>query len=161
MEIKPITNILDYKKSKEFVKSHQSNNLSNDEKTKLNVISILIEDFERKGNPNLDDVVIEPLIDQVFDMVNSASKLEKSGLLERGLKLGEEYGELSAELLKLLGYKKSDLSKDQIKYNILLESTDCLIMIFDIMLHMGFEKKEICDMANKQINKWLNINRTV
>ena len=76
--------------------------------------------------------------------------------MERCLKLGEEYGELSAEFLKLSGYKRSDLSESQIRQNILLESTDCLIMILDIMSNMGFTKREIVEMAEKQVNKWLN-----
>jgi hypothetical protein len=28
-------------------------------------------------------------------------------------------------------------------------------MIFDIMTQMGFTKEQICDMSEKQVNKWL------
>ena len=87
--------------------------------------------------------------------VSNASQYEEHGIIERGLKLGEEYGELSAEILKFVGYKRSLETKEQINYNILLESTDCLIMIFDIMTQMGFTKEQICDMSEKQVNKWL------
>jgi hypothetical protein len=100
------------------------------------------------------------LIDNVYNLVENASKLENPGLLERTLKLGEEYGELSAEILKLNGYKRTTEDRKTIENNILLESTDCLIMIFDIMSQMGFTKEEICDMADKQVNKWLKNIKT-
>ena len=58
--------------------------------------------------------------------------------------------------LKLKGYKRTTEDESKINYNILLESTDCLIMIFDIMVHMNFTKEQICNMAEKQVNKWLN-----
>jgi hypothetical protein len=38
---------------------------------------------------------------------------------------------------------------------ILLESVDCLIMSLDILSHQGFSRKEIVDMANIQIEKWI------
>ena len=38
----------------------------------------------------------------------------------------------------------------------LLESVDSLIMIFDIMIKLGFTKDQIVEMAEKQVNKWLN-----
>ena len=114
-----------------------------------------MEEFERKGKTSKEELEVEPLIDYVYDLVTNASKYEKHGLIERGLKLGEEYGELSAEILKLAEYKRSEESKEKIEHNILLESTDCLIMIFDIMTHMNFTKEQICDMAEGQVNKWL------
>jgi len=78
------------------------------------------------------------------------------GLSERVVKLQEEVGELSAEVLKLRGFKKSDLSKDEIRNNILLETVDCLIMSMDILSHEKFQKKEIIEIADKQIEKWLS-----
>jgi len=99
--------------------------------------------------------VLEPLIGCVYDLVTNASKFENPGLIERGLKLGEEYGELSAEILKLVNYKRTNESKEEIRKNILLESTDCLIMIFDIIAQMEFSKDEICEMAESQVNKWM------
>jgi hypothetical protein len=151
MELKPITNYYDYQQAKKYIESNQSK-----ESNKISILSILIEDFERKSKPIEDEIISETLIDYVYDLVTDASKYEKHGLLERGLKLGEEYGELSAEILKLKGYKRTVEDEGRINYNILLESTDCLIMVFDIMVHMGFTKEQICNMAEKQVNKWLN-----
>lgn len=93
-------------------------------------------------------------IDSIFDEVKSTSELEKPGILERGLKLTEECGELAAEILKLEGFKRTDESEEVIKEKILLESTDCLIMVLDIMSQMGFSKEQIHEMSMKQIGKW-------
>ena len=153
MKPKPIKNYYDYKVAKDYIDNLNSN------KSKLNeddqVISTLLEDYERRLDMDKDSLIIEPVIDSVFDSVKKASKYERDGLLERCLKLGEEYGELSAEILKTIGYKRSTESKEKIRENILLESSDCMIMIFDIMIQMGFTKKEISDMSDRQINKWL------
>lgn len=156
MELKPITNKHDYNLTQKYLESIHGNELSEDESDKVSIMTILLEDFERKSKTVEDEVIPETLIDYVFDLVINASKYEKHGLIERGLKLGEEYGELSAEILKLKGYKRTTEDEVKINYNILLESTDCLIMIFDIMAHMKFSKEQICDMAEKQINKWLS-----
>ena len=156
MELKPITNQYDYQQSQKYLESIHGIELSKEESNKVSILTVLIEDFERKSKPVEEEIVSETLIDYVFDLVINASKYEKHGLIERGLKLGEEYGELSAEILKLKGYKRTTEDEGRINYNILLESTDCLIMIFDIMAHMKFSKEQICDMAEKQINKWLS-----
>ena len=156
MELKPITNQYDYQQAQKYLESIHRVELSKEESNKVSILTVLIEEFERKSKPVEEEIISETLIDYVFDLVINASKYEKHGLIERGLKLGEEYGELSAEILKLKGYKKTTEDEGRINYNILLESTDCLIMIFDIMAHMGFTKEQICDMAEKQVNKWLS-----
>ena len=156
MELKPITNQYDYQQAQKYLESIHRVELSKEESNKVSILTVLIEEFERKSKPVEEEIISETLIDYVFDLVINASKYEKHGLIERGLKLGEEYGELSAEILKLKGYKKTTEDEGRINYNILLESTDCLIMIFDIMANMGFTKEQICDMAEKQVNKWLS-----
>jgi hypothetical protein len=156
MKIKPIKTIYDYNQAQKYLESIFHNELTEEEANDVAVLEILIENFERQGRPSKENLEVEPLIDYVFDLVTNASQYEKHGLIERGLKLGEEYGELSAEILKLKGYKRTTEDEGRINYNILLESTDCLIMIFDIMAHMGFTKEQICDMAEKQVNKWLS-----
>ena len=156
MELKPIANQYDYQQAQKYLESIHGIELSKEESNKVSILTVLIEEFERKSKPVEEEIISETLIDYVFDLVINASKYEKHGLIERGLKLGEEYGELSAEILKLKGYKKTTEDEGRINYNILLESTDCLIMIFDIMAHMGFTKEQICDMAEKQVNKWLS-----
>ena len=156
MKIKPIRTLYDYNQAQSYLESIFHSELTEEESNNVAILEILMEEFERKGKVSKEDLVVEPLIDYVYDLVTNASQYEEEGLLERGLKLGEEYGELSAEILKLKGYKRTTEDEGRINYNILLESTDCLIMIFDIMAHMGFTKEQICDMAEKQVNKWLS-----
>ena len=155
MKIKPIRTLYDYNQAQSYLESIFHSELTEEESNNVAVLEILMEEFERKGKPSKEEIVTEPLIDYVYDLVTNASKYEKHGLLERGLKLGEEYGELSAEILKLKGYKRTTEDEGRIHYNILLESTDCLIMIFDIMTQMGFKKEQICNMAERQVNKWI------
>jgi len=155
MKIKPIKTLYDYNQAQKYLESIFHKELTEDESNDVAVLEILMEEYERKGKLSKEDLVVEPLIDYVFDLVSKASQYEEEGILERGLKLGEEYGELSAEILKLKGYKRTTEDEGRIHYNILLESTDCLIMIFDIMTQMGFTKEQICNMSEKQVNKWL------
>lgn len=155
MKLKPIKTLYDYNKAQEYLESIFHSELTEEEADNVAILEVLIENFERQGKVSKENLEIEPLIDYVFDLVSNASQYETDGILERGLKLGEEYGELSAEILKLKGYKRTTEDEGRIHYNILLESTDCLIMIFDIMTNMGFTKEQICDMAEKQVNKWL------
>jgi len=155
MKLKPIKTLYDYKEAQKYIESIFHAELTDEESNNVAILEILMEEFERKGKTSKEELEVEPLIDYVYDLVTNASKYEKHGLIERGLKLGEEYGELSAEILKLAEYKRSEESKEKIEHNILLESTDCLIMIFDIMTHMNFTKEQICDMAESQVNKWL------
>lgn len=155
MKLKPIKNIKDYKSAIKWIDSISTKELTEEESNAVQVLSILIEDFERK-NSKEESPTSEPQLDYIYDLVETSSKYEKHGLLERGLKLGEEYGELAAEILKLKEFKRTLESKEEIRKNILLESTDCLIMIYDIISHMKFKKEEVVDMAEKQIGKWIS-----
>lgn len=155
MKLKPIKNIQDYKKAIKWIDTMSSKDLTEDDSNSIQVLSILIEDYERKTSKE-EAQEVESQLDYIFDLIQTSSKYEKHGLLERGLKLGEEYGELAAEILKLKDYKRTLESKEQIKNNILLEATDCLIMVFDILINMGFTKSEIADMAERQISKWIS-----
>ena len=107
MKIKPIKTIYDYNQAQKYLESIFHNELTEEEANDVAVLEVLIENFERQGKPSKENLEVEPLIDYVFDLVTNASQYEEKGLLERGLKLGEEYGELSAEILKLAGYKRS------------------------------------------------------
>lgn len=93
-------------------------------------------------------------LDRLYNEIENIQKKETFGLLERICKLQEELGELSAEVLKSINYKKSKLSKDEISENILLESIDCLIMSMDIIAYQGHNKDRILEIAESQIKKW-------
>jgi hypothetical protein len=107
MKIKPIRTLYDYNQAQSYLESIFHSELTEEESNNVAILEILMEEFERKGKVSKEDLVVEPLIDYVYDLVTNASQYEEEGLLERGLKLGEEYGELSAEILKLKGYKRT------------------------------------------------------
>lgn len=153
--INPIRNIEDYIQAQKDLESIFHSELNSTEGKKAEVLTILIEDWEKK-NEIPKEYLKEDTIDYIYDLSSSTSQLDKGGISERALKLGEEFGELSAEILKLLEYKNSKENKSEIKNKILLESVDCLIVIFDIFTYMGFTKEEVINMSEKQINKWLN-----
>jgi len=95
--------------------------------------------------------------DHLYEMVREASQLDTKGtLVERGLKLCEETGELAAEILKSVGYKYHRDTPEQIRKGILLESVDCMIMVLDILNKAGYAKEEIMEMAVSQLDKWKN-----
>jgi NTP pyrophosphatase (non-canonical NTP hydrolase) len=96
-------------------------------------------------------------IDYIYDLVRQACERESGiNIVDKGLKLSEEVGELAAEILKLRGIKFTELNEQEIKKKILLESCDVLIMIFSIMYEMNFSKEEIVEMTKSQIEKWIN-----
>ena len=87
--------------------------------------------------------------------VRKVSKLEKRSLLARGLKLNEEAGELSAEILKLLGEKgRKGKTKSEVLDDLRLEGIDCLLMSMDVLCHVGTTDKQITKIMNSQLKKW-------
>jgi len=98
-------------------------------------------------------------IDSIYDLVKEVSHLEDPDIVKKGLKLTEEVGELSAEILKLAGYKytnPSDFPGEEVRNNLLEEAVDSLIMVFDILVNQGYTKEEIIKTSHKKVNKWLS-----
>lgn len=153
MKIKAIKTKEDYKKFTEYLNSLYGVDLTEEENNEILIIKQLLEHYEQN---NMSKVKEFNNFDYIYEMIQNVSSLEGYGLLERVCKLQEEVGELSAEALKLIGFKYSSLSEIEIKRNILLETVDCLIMSMDILTNQNFSKKEIVEMADSQINKWLN-----
>jgi len=85
------------------------------------------------------------------------SPLEKSNnISSKGLKLNEEVGELSAEILKLIKYKYHNDTEEQIRQNLLEEAADSIIQVFDILADLKYTKEELIEASEKKIDKWLN-----
>ncbi len=158
MKITPINSREDYIKYTNYLDGLYGVELDEDQTNDILVIQQLIDYWEQNNlsKVKLDDDFTNEDLDYIFDLVRNVSSAQGYGLSERVVKLQEEVGELSAEVLKLRGFKKSDLSKDEIRNNILLETVDCLIMSMDILSHEKFQKKEIIEIADKQIEKWLS-----
>jgi len=158
MKITPINSKEDYLKYTNYLDSLYGVELNEEQTNDILVIQQLVDYWEQNNlsKVKLDDDFTNEDLDYIFDLVKNVSSAQGYGLSERVVKLQEEVGELSAEVLKLKGFKKSDLSKDEIRNNILLETVDCLIMSMDILSHEKFQKKEIIEIADKQIEKWLS-----
>jgi NTP pyrophosphatase (non-canonical NTP hydrolase) len=87
--------------------------------------------------------------------VKKVSRLEKKTLVERGLKLNEEAGELAAEILKLEGLKGANgKTRKQILYDLHLEAIDVMLMAQDVLVHTGATEERIEKIMNSQLDKW-------
>jgi len=160
MKLKPIKTKEDYKIFNKYLDSLYGVELSEEQTNEILIIQQLLEHFEQNNmsKVSLDDNKED--FDYIYSLVQSVSELEGYGLIERVCKLQEEVGELSAETLKLIGFKNSNLTENEIKKNILLEGVDCLIMSMDILSTQGYSKDEIIKMADSQISKWVSNLKT-
>jgi len=162
MKLKPIKTKEDYQKFNQYLDSLYGVELTEDQTNEILIIQQLLEHYEQNSMSKV-SLVEESKedFDYIYELIQNVSELEGYGLIERVCKLQEEVGELSAETLKMIGFKNSNLTKEQIKENILLESVDCLIMSMDILSTQGYSKDEIIKMADSQINKWVNNLKTI
>ena len=156
MKILPIKTKEEYYTYSKYLDTLYGVELNEEQTNEVLVIQQLLEHYEQNNLSKVgEEFDTSEDSDYIYELIQGVSSLEKFGLLERVCKLQEELGELSAEVLKSIGFKNSDLTLDQIRENILLESVDCLIMSLDILSYQGFSRKEIVDMANSQIEKWI------
>lgn len=158
MKISPIKSKEDYLKYTKYLDSLYGVELSDEQTNDILVIQQLIDYWEQNNlsKVKLEDDFTDEDFDYIFELIKNVTSIQGYGLTERVIKLQEEVGELSAEVLKLKGFKNSELSKEEIKNNILLETVDCLIMSMDILNYGKFQKKDIIEVADKQIEKWLS-----
>ena len=156
MTLKPIRDEKDYQLALKELESIFHSELGTEDGNKAEILAILIEEYENKHYPIDKPLEVDYSFDYLYDLVKNACDLEKQvTLAEKGLKLTEEVGELSAELLKITGYKYTNDTKEEATQKALLESCDVLIMIFGLMIQLGFTKQQIVDMTESQVNKWL------
>ena len=162
MKLQPIKTKKDYQEFNQYLDSLYGVELTEEQTNEILIIQQLLENYEQNNmsKVSLSEESKEDF-DYIYELIQNVSELEGYGLIERVCKLQEEVGELSAETLKMIGFKNSNLTKEQIKENILLESVDCLIMSMDILSTQGYSKDEIIKMADSQINKWVNNLKTV
>lgn len=162
MKLQPIKTKKNYQEFNQYLDSLYGVELTEEQTNEILIIQQLLENYEQ-NNMSKVSLVEESKedFDYIYELIQNVSELEGYGLIERVCKLQEEVGELSAETLKMIGFKNSNLTKEQIKENILLESVDCLIMSMDILSTQGYSKDEIIKMADSQINKWVNNLKTV
>ena len=156
MNLKPINSEKDYQWALEELESIFHAELGTKDGDKAQILAILIEDYENKHYPIEKPLEVDYTFDYLYDLVKNVCELEKRvTLAEKGLKLTEEVGELSAEILKITGYKYTNDTKEESIQKALLESCDVLIMIFGLMIQLGYTRQQIVEMTESQVNKWL------
>jgi hypothetical protein len=162
MKITPIKTKEDYNKFNLYLDSLYGLELSDEQTNDILIIQQLLDHYEQNNMSKVQENSLDDSedFDYIYELIQSVSKLEGYGLLERVCKLQEEVGELSAEALKSIGFKYSTLEQSEIRKNILLEAVDCLIMSMDILANQEFSKIEIIRMADSQIDKWLSNLKT-
>jgi NTP pyrophosphatase (non-canonical NTP hydrolase) len=157
MKPKIIKNNNEYQTYLKYIESVFHKELSEEEANDIELISLLIEDYEKSNQ--IENLPIEDIqsIDYIYDLVCKVSPLEKSNnISNKGLKLNEEVGELSAEILKLIKYKYHNDTEEQIRQNLLEEAADSIIQVFDILADLKYTKEELIEASEKKIDKWLN-----
>ena len=96
------------------------------------------------------------LLKKVINEVEELSLLENKPLEGRIIKFNEEYGEFSAEIIKLLGYtyKPFDLP------HLIEEGSDALIVLISILLKLcatlNIEFNQFLEIAIEKNQKWRN-----
>ncbi len=156
MKPKIIKDDNEYQAYIKYIESVFHKELSEDEANDIEVISLLIEEYEKSKQLETTPEDIQS-IDYIFDLVCKVSPLEKSNnISSKGLKLNEEVGELSAEILKLIKYKYHTDTEEQIRQNLLEEAADSIIQVFDILADLKYTKEELIEASEKKIDKWLN-----
>lgn len=93
-------------------------------------------------------------LDSTLDRIRSLSRFDRKNALEKCIKIQEEVGELSAEILKIRGKKGAKgLKKPQLEENLLEECCDVLIITYSLMHKLRFSKQRIANALNKKLDK--------
>jgi hypothetical protein len=156
MKPKVIKNDEECEKYQKYIESVFHKEISEEEADDIEIISILIDNYEKLKISEISQIEEQSTIDYIYNLVGNVSPLEKSNdISKKGLKLNEEVGELSAEILKLVDYKYHTDTTEEIRKNLLYESADSLIQVFDILVSLNYTKEELVEASEKKINEWL------
>lgn len=93
-------------------------------------------------------------VKEASDLANANSDTGKVDIRNAALKVMEESGELAAEILKLLGHKKSKDNKATIIKKIKSEGVDVFLTALDVLNLVGISKEEIINLSEKAVTKW-------
>lgn len=90
------------------------------------------------------------------DLANQHAVSDKVDIRNATLKVMEESGELAAEILKMVGHKKSKVTKEKLIERIKSEGVDTLIAILDVLNLVDISKEEIINLTEIAVQKWKN-----
>ena len=93
---------------------------------------------------------------KLIEKIQELNKLEDKPLAERMVKFSEEYGEFSAEVIKLLGFSHKPFDAAHLKE----EMADTLIVLFSIYSQLfnivDFNMEDVLNEAEVKLVKWKN-----
>lgn len=84
------------------------------------------------------------------------AKIERKTLCERMVKLMEEVGELSTEVMRLTRNKVAKKPLEGVKADAQEEAVDVLIMACDILDWLEVDDKLLNKTLNRKLDKWLD-----
>ena len=97
--------------------------------------------------------MMEPM-DKIIERIHKLSKGDKKNTIEKCIKIQEEVGELSAEILKLRGKKGANgSSKAQIEENILEECCDIIIITHSLIKKLKYNKARVISAFHRKLDK--------
>lgn len=99
------------------------------------------------------------IMKKVIDRIVDYSYIEIADVPKRFMKLVEEVGEWSASYLESIGFKvsKTPKTEQQLYEHLLEEGADTLIMVYDVLLKMGYSPEQIQAKMDEKLNDWEKI----
>lgn len=93
-------------------------------------------------------------MDKILERIYKLSNGDRKNTIEKCIKIQEELGELSAEILKLRGKKGSNgITKDQIEENILEECCDIIIITHSLIKKLKYDKARVFTAFHRKLDK--------
>lgn len=93
-------------------------------------------------------------MDKIIERIHKLSKCDKKSAIEKCVKIQEELGELSSELLKIRGKKGANgITKAQLEENILEECCDIIIITHSLIKKLKYEKSRVIKAFHRKLDK--------
>ena len=93
--------------------------------------------------------------EEIYTWIESLKKIEKLSIAEKTVKLCEEAGEFSAEILRYLGQKEHNGSQEELMDHLLEEGCDIIVTALALFARLGFSEEEIIQKMEDKINVWI------
>lgn len=93
---------------------------------------------------------------EILVEINEINQIETKELPVKIIKFNEEFGEFSAEVLKMLGYTYKEYDENELKSE-MADSLQCLLSIFlDICEKRNINFEDILNKVKEKNEKWRN-----
>lgn len=91
---------------------------------------------------------------KLYNLICEVSRLENKTVIERTVKLSEEVGELSAEILKLHGLKGTNDTVRELKQHVKKECIDVILVTLSILKKYDTDYEEFEEIYMEKLEKW-------